>query len=93
MVDPIKEVAPIAPGPVHVSFSYSQPAQRVACVLLNGKNFHAWSHSFRLYLVEKRKTCWILGKEPKPDESDPKFDEWDTYNHCSKNRSPRRWPS
>ncbi|GFY98601.1 ABC transporter 1 [Actinidia rufa] len=65
-------------GPVPVSFSYSQPAQRVTSVLLNGKNFHAWSHSFQLYLIEKRKTRWILGKETKPDESDPKFDEWDT---------------
>ncbi|GFZ00775.1 hypothetical protein Acr_14g0004100 [Actinidia rufa] len=49
-------------------------------VLLNGKNFHAWSRSFQLYLSGKRKTRWILGKEPKPAESDPKFDEWVSDN-------------
>ncbi|GFY98611.1 hypothetical protein Acr_13g0000120 [Actinidia rufa] len=72
MADPIKEVALIALGPVPVSFSHSQPAQRVMSVLLNGRNFHAWSCSFQFYLGEKRKTRRILGKEPKPDESDPK---------------------
>ncbi|GFZ11562.1 hypothetical protein Acr_22g0009600 [Actinidia rufa] len=33
-----------------------------------------------LYLGGKRKTRWILGKEPKPAESDPKFDEWVSDN-------------
>ncbi|GFZ05939.1 hypothetical protein Acr_18g0001090 [Actinidia rufa] len=67
-------------NPVPVSLSHSQPAQRVTSVLLNGKNFHAWSRSFQLYLGGKRKTRWILGKEPKPAESDPKFDEWVSDN-------------
>ncbi|GFY81632.1 hypothetical protein Acr_01g0014410 [Actinidia rufa] len=57
---PPDEVAPAltvpVPSPVPVSLSHSQPAQRVTSVLLNGKNFHAWSHSFQLYMVEKRKT-------------------------------------
>ncbi|GFY91557.1 hypothetical protein Acr_07g0017530 [Actinidia rufa] len=34
-----------------------------------------------LYLGGKRKTDWILGKELKPTESDPKFDEW-VSNNC-----------
>ncbi|GFS37070.1 hypothetical protein Acr_00g0049570 [Actinidia rufa] len=67
-------------NPVPVSLSHSQPAQRVTSVLLNGKNFHAWSRSFQLYLGGKRKTRWILGKEPKPAESNPKFDEWVSDN-------------
>ncbi|GFZ17667.1 hypothetical protein Acr_26g0009370 [Actinidia rufa] len=61
------------------SLSFST-GQRVTSVLLNGKNFHAWSRSFQLYLGGKRKTRWILGKEPKPAESDPKFDEWFSDN-------------
>ncbi|PSR86087.1 U2 small nuclear ribonucleoprotein [Actinidia chinensis var. chinensis] len=84
MADSLKEVAPahmvLVPSPVPVSLSHSQPAQRVTSVLLNGKNFHAWSRSFQLYLGGKRKTRWILGKEPKPAESDPKFDEWISDN-------------
>ncbi|GFY83356.1 hypothetical protein Acr_03g0001300 [Actinidia rufa] len=79
MADPTKEIASIGPIPVAASsvpLSLSQPAQRVTSVLLNGKNFHAWSRSFQLYLGGKRKTRWILGKEPKPTESDPTFDEW-----------------
>ncbi|XP_057467808.1 uncharacterized protein LOC130757154 isoform X1 [Actinidia eriantha] len=84
MADSLKEVAPIHTvpvlSPVPVSLSHSQPAQRVTSVLLNGKNFHAWSRSFQLYIGGKRKTRWILGKEPKPVESDPKFDEWVSDN-------------
>ncbi|GFZ06286.1 hypothetical protein Acr_18g0004560 [Actinidia rufa] len=84
MADSLKEVAPAhmvpVPSPVPVSLSHSQPAQRVTSVLLNGKNFHAWPRSFQLYLGGKRKTRWILGKEPKPAESDPKFDEWVSDN-------------
>ncbi|GFY96431.1 hypothetical protein Acr_11g0007370 [Actinidia rufa] len=84
MADSLKEVVPAhmvpVPSPVPVSLSHSQPAQRVTSVLLNGKNFHAWSRSFQLYLGGKRKTRWILGKEPKPAESDPKFDEWVSDN-------------
>ena len=84
MADSLKEVAPAhmvpVPSPVPISLSHSQPAQRVMSVLLNGKNFHAWSRSFQLYLDGKCKTRWILGKEPKPAESDPKFDEWISDN-------------
>ncbi|GFY84396.1 N-terminal nucleophile aminohydrolases (Ntn hydrolases) superfamily protein [Actinidia rufa] len=73
MADSLKEVVlahmvPV-PSPVPVSLSHSQPAQRVTSVLLNGKNFHAWSRSFQLYPSGKRKTHWILGKEPKPAEA------------------------
>ncbi|GFY80988.1 hypothetical protein Acr_01g0007970 [Actinidia rufa] len=68
------------PSPVPISLSHSQPAQRVTSVLLNGKNFHTWSRSFQLYLGGKRKTRWILGKEPKHAESDPSFDEWVSDN-------------
>ncbi|GFZ04975.1 hypothetical protein Acr_17g0005470 [Actinidia rufa] len=57
------------PEPVLVSLSHSQLTQRVTSVLLNGKNFHAWSRSFQLYPSGKRKTRWILGKEPKPVEA------------------------
>ncbi|GFS34572.1 hypothetical protein Acr_00g0034750 [Actinidia rufa] len=84
MADSLKEVFPAhmvpVSSPVPVSLSHSQPAQRVTSVLLNGKNFHAWSRSFQLYLGGKCKTRWILGKEPKPAESDPKFDEWVSDN-------------
>ena len=70
MADLLKEVAPahMVPisSPVPVSLSHSQPTQRVTSVLLNGKNFHTWSRSFQLYHGGKRKTHWILGKEPKP---------------------------
>ncbi|GFS31221.1 hypothetical protein Acr_00g0016250 [Actinidia rufa] len=73
MADSLKEVVPAhmvpVPSPVPVSLSHSQPAQRVTSVLLNGKNFHAWSRSFQLYPSGKRKTRWILGKEPKPAEA------------------------
>ncbi|GFY86486.1 hypothetical protein Acr_05g0001250 [Actinidia rufa] len=60
MADPTKEIASIGPIPVVASSvppSLSQPAQRVTSVLLNGKNFHAWSRSFQLYLDN----CIILG--------------------------------
>ena len=59
MADPTKEVAPIAPSPVLVSLSHSQPVQRVTSVLLNGKNFHTWSRCFRLYLGGKRPTGFL----------------------------------
>ncbi|GFZ02011.1 hypothetical protein Acr_15g0006200 [Actinidia rufa] len=57
MADSLKEVAPayMVPSPVLISLSHSQPPQCVTSVLLNGKNFHAWSRSFQLYLGRKRK--------------------------------------
>ncbi|GFZ11173.1 hypothetical protein Acr_22g0005710 [Actinidia rufa] len=57
------------PEPSSVSLSHSQPTQRITSVLLNGKNFHAWSRSFQLYPSRKRKTRWILGKKSKPAEA------------------------
>ena len=78
MANSTKEVSSGGPIPIAASsvpVSLSQSTQRVTSVLLNEKNFHAWSHTFQLYLGGKRKTRWILGKETKPTESDPKFDE------------------
>ncbi|GFY83186.1 hypothetical protein Acr_02g0014260 [Actinidia rufa] len=71
MADSLKEVAPthMVLSPVLVSLSHSQPTQHITSVLLNGKNFHAWSRSFQLYPSGKRKTRWILKKEPKPAEA------------------------
>ena len=60
--------------------SHPTPTQRVTSVLLNSKNFHAWSISLRLYLGGKRKIRWLLDKEVQPNESDPKYDEWFTEN-------------
>ncbi|GFS38754.1 hypothetical protein Acr_00g0059220 [Actinidia rufa] len=59
----------MVPSPVLVSLSHSQPTQRITSVLLNGKNFHAWSRSFQLYPSRKRKTRWILGKKSKLAEA------------------------
>ncbi|GFY85353.1 hypothetical protein Acr_04g0000910 [Actinidia rufa] len=71
MTDSLKEIslAHMVPSPIHVSLSHSQSTQCVTSVLLNRKNFHSWSRSFQLYLSGKRKTHWILGKEPKPAET------------------------
>ncbi|KAF8396921.1 hypothetical protein HHK36_018556 [Tetracentron sinense] len=91
MTEPAKEVVPAAPPAFLVprtdlSITQSTPAQRVSSVLLNGHNFHAWSRSFLLYLGGKRKTGWILGKEPKPTASDPKVEHALTkmyaHAHC-----------
>ncbi|GFZ05714.1 receptor like protein 29 [Actinidia rufa] len=70
------------PSPVPVSLSHSQPAQRVTSVLLNGKNFHAWSRSFHSALPwwKNARPVGFWEKEPKPAESDPKFDEWVSDN-------------
>ncbi|GFY81621.1 hypothetical protein Acr_01g0014300 [Actinidia rufa] len=54
-------------------FSSSQAPSPTATSLVS-------SRSFQLYLGGKRKTRWILGKEPKLAESDPKFDEWVSDN-------------
>ena len=48
--------------------------------MLNNNNFHAWSNSLRLYLGGKQKNRWLLGKEVKSAETDPKYDEWFTNN-------------
>ena len=72
------EQDPIAPTAPRQDLSLSHPttpAQRVTSVLLNGKNFHAWSRSLRLYLGGKRKIGWILGKVPTLPDTDPKYDE------------------
>ncbi|GFS42230.1 hypothetical protein Acr_00g0078600 [Actinidia rufa] len=63
MADPTKEVAFIGPIPVaanSVPTSLSQPVQRVTNVLLNGKNFHAWSYSFQLYLDNYIILSWMF---------------------------------
>ncbi|KAF8404440.1 hypothetical protein HHK36_009325 [Tetracentron sinense] len=44
------------------------------------KNFHAWFRSFCLYHGGKRKTGWILRKEPRSTASDPKVEQWDMDN-------------
>ena len=44
-----------APPAIHAprpDLSLTVSAQRVTSVVLNGKNFHAWSNSFRLFLGE-----------------------------------------
>ena len=78
MANPGKETetsSPIMASRPDLSLSHSTPAQRVTSVLLTGKNFHAWSNSFRLFLGGKRKIGWLLGKEKEPAESDPKYEE------------------
>ena len=76
MTDPSKSVdsTPAVTRP-DSSLSQPTPAQRVTSVLLNGKNFHAWSTSLRLFLGGKRKSLWLLGKMAQPAETDPKYDE------------------
>ena len=59
MADSTKEVSSIGPisivaSSIHVFLS--QPTQRVTSMLLNGKNFHAWSHYFRFYIGGKHTT-------------------------------------
>lgn len=63
-------------------FSISQhtPAHRVASVLLNGKNFAAWSRSFQLFVGGKGKSNWFLKTEKQPPADDPKRAQWDMEN-------------
>ena len=70
--DSITLVAPPPPRQ-DLSLSHPTPTQHVTSVLLNGKNFHAWSPSFRLYLGGKRKIGWLLGKVPTPLETDLEY--------------------
>ena len=75
--NPIPIITPARPD---LGLSQHTPAQRVTSVLLSGRNFAAWSRSFRLYLGGKGKSGWILGTEPKPALSDPTFAQWDMDN-------------
>ncbi|GFY90228.1 hypothetical protein Acr_07g0004250 [Actinidia rufa] len=51
-----------------------------SCAALRNQRATNPASARALYLGGKRKTRWILGKEPKPAESDPKFDEWVSDN-------------
>ncbi|GFS38150.1 DHHC-type zinc finger family protein [Actinidia rufa] len=61
------------------------PAQSSVTVMADSLKEVAPAHTVPvlspLYIGGKRKTRWILGKEPKPVESDPKFDEWVSDNY------------
>ncbi|KAG5523985.1 hypothetical protein RHGRI_030852 [Rhododendron griersonianum] len=63
-----------------LSISHHSPAHRVTSVLLNGKNFAAWSRSFRLFLGGKGKSGWLLETEKQPSVNDPKRAQWDIDN-------------
>ncbi|GFZ21988.1 glycine-rich protein 5 [Actinidia rufa] len=78
------EVAPAhmvpVPSPIPVSLSHSQPAQRVTSVFVEWKELLCLV-SFVLALPWwKTQDPLDSGKEPKPAESDPKFDEWVSDN-------------
>ncbi|KAG5567467.1 hypothetical protein RHGRI_002876 [Rhododendron griersonianum] len=66
--------------PRELSIAHHSPAHRVTSVLLNGKNFPAWSRSFRLFLGGKGKTNWLLETEQQPQANDPKRAQWDIDN-------------
>ena len=53
-------------SPPEVSLSQHALAHRITSVLLNGRNFVAWSRSLRLYLGGKGKSRWLLGMEKQP---------------------------
>ncbi|XP_038702167.1 uncharacterized protein LOC119998800 isoform X2 [Tripterygium wilfordii] len=83
-LDKDKNVGPVMAIPQtsrpDLSLNPSHPAQRVTSALLNGKNFHAWARSLRLYLGGKRKSKWLFDKNPRPNAFDPTFDEWEADN-------------
>ena len=81
-------ITPARPDPV---LSQHTPTQWVTIVLLNGRNFAAWSRSFRLYLGGKGKSGWILGTEKKPAISDPTFAQWDMDNCTILGRYSTLW--
>ena len=53
---------------------------RVTSIVLNGRNFASWSRSISLFLGTAGKTHWLLGPIPKPDQTDPKFAQWNIDN-------------
>jgi hypothetical protein len=64
-----------------VSLSQHAPAQGITSVLLNGRNFAAWSRSLRLYLGGKGKFGWLWGTEKQPIVGHVKRTQWDMDNY------------
>lgn len=56
------------------------PGGKVTSVLLNGRNFAAWSRSFRLFVGGRGKMSWLLGKMPRPADDDPTLEQWNIDN-------------
>ncbi|XP_021826816.1 uncharacterized protein LOC110767548 isoform X2 [Prunus avium] len=54
----------------------ANPNMRLCSVLLNGFNYIPWSRAVTLALGGKSKLGFINGKNPAPDDGDPKFEEW-----------------
>ena len=65
-------IVPIVPPGFDASITTSASAHRITSVVLNGRNFAAWSRSLRLYLGGKGKSGWLLEIEKQPPANYPK---------------------
>ncbi|KAL0366305.1 UNVERIFIED_CONTAM: hypothetical protein Sradi_3520600 [Sesamum radiatum] len=55
----------------------NDPATILVSNLLDGSHFLSWSYSIKIALRAKMKLGFINGKDPKPEESDENYEQWE----------------
>ena len=56
------------------------PGVAIVAQVLNGVNYHSWSHAMLLALKTKKKVQFVDGSLPRPALNDHNFTIWD---HCN----------
>ncbi|PKI52074.1 hypothetical protein CRG98_027490 [Punica granatum] len=67
------------PAALVLNQSDNPRTQLISCHL-NGQNYITWSNAMLIALQAKTKLGFIDGTVKKPDESDPLYEQWVTYN-------------
>jgi len=75
IVDPSQDFS----SPYHVSSS-DNPSFLIVPIILEGPNYHHWSHSFQMSLISKNKICFIDGTIQAPTYTNPLFSTWQRAN-------------
>ncbi|KAL9830558.1 putative retrotransposon Copia-like protein [Arabidopsis thaliana] len=60
--------------------SFDNPGAMISSVYLRGDDYNAWATKMVNALQAKCKTGFIDGSIPKPQSTDPNFENWKTVN-------------
>nr|KYP69418.1 hypothetical protein KK1_008608 [Cajanus cajan] len=75
VIDPSQDLS----SPYHVSSS-DNPSFLIVPNVLEGPNYHHWSHSFRMSLISKNKISFIDGTIEAPTRTSSLFPAWQRAN-------------
>ena len=64
------------PSPTTVSIQQDNMSLQITPEKLNGSNYSTWSQSVEIYITGRGKVQYLIGKKPKPVETDVAYPKW-----------------